>query len=113
AARVGAWLGPERALAGAVAAAGLAQLVLGLISDAVAAGSMLALSGAAFTVWNVLNTTVRQSLVPDALLGRANSVYLVLGLGATGLGALCGGAVTDALGLRAPLLLGAPVLAVA
>jgi MFS family permease len=45
---------------------------------------------------------MRQSLTPDHLLGRVMSVFRVLvGLGGV-LGALLGGALADAAGLRAP-----------
>ena len=90
--------------------AAVAQLVIGLTSSMYVAGAMLALSGGAFTVWNVLNVSLRQRLVPDELLGRVNSAYLLAGFAAALVGALAGGVLAQFLGLRAPFLLGAPIL---
>jgi hypothetical protein len=45
--------------------------------------------------------TLRQELVPLALLGRVNSVYRLLGWGLIPLGALAGGLVAHEIGVRA------------
>lgn len=45
------------------------------------------------TVWNVITVAMRQSLIPDRLLGRVNSVYRFFGWGMIPIGALVGGAV--------------------
>jgi MFS family permease len=42
-------------------------------------------------MWNVIAVSIRQELVPNKLLGRVNSVYRLLALGATPLGALMSG----------------------
>lgn len=44
-------------------------------------------------LWNVQAVSIRQSLIPDKLMGRVNSVYRLLALGLTPLGALFGGFV--------------------
>jgi MFS family permease len=64
-------------------------------------------TGAAFAVWNVLSVTLRQRLVPAGLLGRVNSANRTFSMAAVPLGAVTGGAVADAFGLRAPLWLAA------
>ncbi|MGW6732453.1 MFS transporter [Streptomyces sp. NPDC055013] len=69
-------------------------------------------TGAAFAVWNVLSVTLRQRLVPAGLLGRVNSANRTLSMAAVPLGAVTGGAVADAFGLRAPLWLAAGALTV-
>lgn len=103
---------PTRAgLVGSLVLAAATQLALGLTAEVAVAAAMLALSGACFGVWGVIASSLRQELVPDRLLGRTSSVYLFLGLGATAVGALVGGAVADAAGIRAPFLLGVPLLA--
>lgn len=94
-----------------VLAAG-AQLVLGVTSDVVVAGAMLALSSMSFGLGNVVVRTMRQSLVPDELLGRVNSAYRTLAYGGAVLGSVLGGLLATQLGLRAPLLGGVPVLLV-
>ncbi len=44
-------------------------------------------------VWNVITVSLRQTIIPDELLGRVNSVYRFFGWGAMPLGALLGGAI--------------------
>lgn len=44
-------------------------------------------------LWNVITVSLRQSLIPDRLLGRVNSVYRFLGWGMMPIGAALGGAV--------------------
>ncbi|MGZ4797711.1 MAG: hypothetical protein ACXV8T_17610, partial [Acidimicrobiia bacterium] len=62
--------------------------------------------GFAGLVWNVITVSMRQALVPDHLLGRVNSAYRLIGWGTMPLGALAGGLLADAFGLRAPFLVG-------
>jgi MFS family permease len=47
---------------------------------------------------------LRQQVVPSALLGRVNSVYRMLGWGLMPVGALAGGFIAHAAGLRAPYI---------
>ena len=54
--------------------------------------------------WNILTVSLRQSLIPDELLGRVNSAYRLFGWGTMPLGAIAGGLIADAYGLRAPFL---------
>jgi MFS family permease len=92
-------------LSGAVAANGLAYVAFGL-SDAVApAVGAAAIWGASISVGMTVSIGMRQSLAPDHLLGRVMSVFgVVVGVGGV-TGALLGGALADAIGLRAPYLL--------
>ena len=57
--------------------------------------------------------SLRQAIVPDRLMGRVVGAIRLVGFGTIPLGALLGGLVARTLGLRAPYLLGAAVLAVA
>ena len=63
--------------------------------------------------WNVSTITLRQQLVPAEMLGRVTSAYRLVGLGAMPLGAVAGGLVGHAVGLRAVYLLAGAVLALA
>ena len=108
--RLSRTVGTGRIVIAALVLAAVAQLVLGLTSSPAVAVSMLALSGFAFAIWNVVNVSLRQELAPDRLLGRVHSAYRFLGVGATAVGALVGGLVADALTLRAPFLVGVPIL---
>ena len=87
------------ALTGAAAFAGI-----GFAPDAAVAAAMLAIQGFAVTMWNVVTVSLRQRVVPGDLLGRVNSVYRMLGWGLMPAGALAGGFVAHAAGLRAPYL---------
>ena len=44
-------------------------------------------------VWNIITVALRQTLIPDELLGRVNSVYRMLGWGAMPIGTLLGGGI--------------------
>jgi MFS family permease len=96
---------PSLILGGAVDAAVFAGL--GLAPDPAVAALMLAGQGFAVTMWNVVTVSLRQQVVPAHLLGRVNSVYRMLGWGLMPLGALAGGFVAHAAGLRAPYIVGA------
>jgi MFS family permease len=98
------WLGmlPSLIIAGAVDAA--VFVGLGLAPNAAVAALMLAGQGFAVTIWNVVTVSLRQQVVPAPLLGRVNSVYRMLGWGLMPLGALAGGFVAHAAGLRAPYI---------
>jgi MFS family permease len=75
---------------------------IGLAPDPAVAAVMLAGQGFSVTMWNVVTISLRQRIVPAHLLGRVNSVYRMLGWGLMPLGALAGGFVAHAAGLRAP-----------
>jgi MFS family permease len=93
---------PSLIIAGAVDAAFFAGL--GLAPDPAVAALMLAGQGFTVTMWNVVTVSLRQQVVPAHLLGRVNSVYRMLGWGLMPLGALAGGFVAHAAGLRAPYI---------
>lgn len=75
-----------------------------------AMGLVSALTG---TLWNVITVSLRQSLIPDRILGRVNSVYRFIGWGMMPIGSALGGvvvAVAEPLvgrewALRAPFLI--------
>jgi MFS family permease len=58
--------------------------------------------GFGFTLGNVVAITVRQTIVPDGMLGRVTSVYRLIAIGAAPIGALAGGFLARAFGLGAP-----------
>jgi MFS family permease len=77
---------------------------IGLAPGPVVAAVMLAGQGFGTAMWNVVTVSLRQRIVPSALLGRVNSVYRMLGWGLMPVGALAGGFVAHAVGLRAPYI---------
>ncbi|MGH3150063.1 MAG: MFS transporter [Streptosporangiaceae bacterium] len=75
---------------------------IGLAPGPLVVAALLAVQGFSVTMWNVVTVSLRQQIVPGHLLGRVNSVYRMLGWGLMPLGALAGGFVAHAAGLRAP-----------
>ncbi|MBF8185284.1 MFS transporter [Nonomuraea sp. K274] len=75
---------------------------IGLSPNAIVLCALLAVNGFLTTLWSVVTVSLRQEIVPAELLGRVNSVYRMLGWGLIPLGALAGGLVAHAFGLRAP-----------
>jgi MFS family permease len=68
-------------------------MIIGLLSN-VPAVAVLNLVAAFFAVlWNVITVTLRQSIVPDHLLGRVNSVYRFFAWGMMPIGAIVGGLI--------------------
>lgn len=57
--------------------------------------------GALSMLWNIITVSFRQSITPDHLLGRLNSVYRLLAWGTMPIGAGIGGVVAETYGLRA------------
>ncbi|BDZ46540.1 MFS transporter [Naasia aerilata] len=84
------------------AVGGLAYMLMALTTSAWIAGAGLVVAGFIFTVENVLVISLRQTLVPTALLGRVTSVYRLIAVGVMPLGALAGGFIARSLGLAAP-----------
>ncbi len=91
---------PSLIIGGAINAA--VFVGIGLAPDPAVAAVLLAAQGFSVTMWNVVTVSLRQQIVPSDLLGRVNSVYRMLGWGLMPLGALAGGFVAHAAGLRAP-----------
>jgi MFS family permease len=85
---------------------------MGLAPDAMVLGALMACGGFTTTLWNVVTVSMRQREVPAELFGRVNSVYRMLGWGTRPLGALAGGFVAEAAGLRAPFIVGGILRAV-
>ena len=75
---------------------------LALARDPFAAGGILALFGFHAVVWRVLTVSLRQTLIPARLLGRANGAYRLLAAGGAALGALAGGLLARGFGITAP-----------
>ena len=84
---------------------------VGLAPNAAVVAVLMACQGFVITMWNVVTVSLRQTIIPGDLLGRVNSVYRMLGWGLMPLGALTGGFVAHAGGLRAPYLVAAAITA--
>jgi MFS family permease len=86
--------------------------VLSTTSNPVVVGACFAVYTFTAIMWNVVTVTLRQTLIPDGLLGRVNSVYRFLGWGAMPIGTVLGGVLvstvenvgTREMGLRSPFV---------
>jgi MFS family permease len=94
---------------GPVSVAGQCLFVLAVVALAVTSAFAAAL--ALWVVWayaritvNGTGITVRQLLTPDALQGRVNTVGRMIAWGGTPVGALAGGLIADAAGIRVAYL---------
>jgi predicted MFS family arabinose efflux permease len=76
-----------------------------LVASSLAAWAMVCAAffifGAGPIVWTIMTTTLRQSIVPPAMLGRVTAIFLTMNAGARPLGALLGAAVGALLTQRA------------
>ena len=80
------------------------HLVLAVTRSPWVAGATMAVFGVHAVVWGIVSTTARQLATPDALMGRANSVYALAAVGGAALGALLGGVLAQQFGLVAPFV---------
>jgi MFS family permease len=88
-------------------------LAIGLTSSPWVVAGAMALSGVTAVTWNVVTVSLRQTIIPDELLGRVNSVYRFMGWGAMPVGSILGGILGSLWGLRAPFLIAALIMAIA
>ena len=98
------------AIFGMITLPALSYVGIALTSSALLASLLLAFDSFASAVGNVVVAGLRQTAIPDHLLGRVTSVYRLFGLGALPLGGVFGGVVADLFGLTAPFWIGAACL---
>ena len=90
-------LGAGRCLSVSVVMFGLMTILVGLVSSWLLAAAFLSIGTFFIVVWNVITVSFRQSVIPEHLLGRVNSVYRFFGWGAIPIGALIGGGMVAVL----------------
>ena len=89
-----------------VSVAAMATMVATLLwPSGVLAGLALFLFGVGPILWTISSTTLRQTVTPQALLGRVSSIFLTVNMGARPLGAALGGLVGAQWGAGACLVL--------
>ena len=91
---------------------GIAYIVIALTTSPLVVGAMFTLVSFSNMVGNVILISLRQSIIPDHLLGRVASGYRLFVLGALPIGALFGGGVAQAFGLTAPYWMGGATLTI-
>ena len=91
----------------------LGQFVLATAPDGIWATAGLSLGLFGVSLFTVVGRTLRQALTPDRLLGRVVASFRLVGIGALPIGALLGGWVARATGLRTPYFIGSLLIALA
>ena len=86
-------LGSGRSLAIALAGSAVIEMTIGLMSNVPAVAVLNLVAALLGVLWNVITVSLRQSIVPDHLLGRVNSVYRFFAWGMMPLGAIAGGVI--------------------
>ena len=90
----------------AVSVAAMATMVATLAWPSGAlAGASFFLFGAGPILWTISSTTLRQTVTPQAVLGRVSALFLTVNMGARPLGAALGGLVGETWGAAACLVL--------
>ncbi|HEY3732898.1 MAG TPA: MFS transporter [Streptosporangiaceae bacterium] len=110
AARVKRALGLGRTLAVSILGVSASPLLLLIPRDGSAAAMAFLIAGwlghgCGIAIWNVNTITLRQVLTPMRLLARMNATYRMLLFGALPAGAMAGGLLGSAVGLRSALVL--------
>jgi MFS family permease len=91
----------------------LGQLLLAAAPDGIWASAGLSLGLFGVSLFTVVGRTLRQALTPDRLLGRVVASFRLVGIGALPIGALLGGWVARATGLRTPYFVSSILIALA
>ena len=97
-------LGPGTTILATLALAGVAGLLAGTTNSVIVFAAAMALAIACGTTANIVVLSLRQTLVPDELLGRVNSLYRVSIATAAPAGAAVAGVLAGVVSYRAPLL---------
>jgi MFS family permease len=89
---------------GSIGLCGLCDLLLAISPSAVTVALAWGGTGFGFALWHVISLSTRQRVVPENLLARVNSAARTLSITALPTGALAGGILANAVGLRAPAI---------
>jgi MFS family permease len=116
AARVSQKLGSGTSLYITLLGGAVITLLIGLSSNWVVVGILFAGFTLTAVLWNVITVSLRQTIIPDQLLGRVNSVYRFFAWGMIPIGLGIGGlmvAVAESLGMSRTMALRLPYFVVA
>lgn len=86
-------IGTGPSLGATLVTGALTSMVIALTSFWPVVWLMMAVSSFFGVLWNVITVSLRQTIIPDHLLGRVNSVYRFFGWGMLPIGAVLGGAI--------------------
>ena len=108
--RVERLMGRAKLLTTAVIINAITVAIPGLTPNPWIVGASFAVAGVGIVMWNVVTVSLRQRIVPDALLGRLNASYRLLAWGSQPIGALVGGLLAQWLGLPAVFIIAGVVV---
>jgi MFS family permease len=91
--RVALALGRARTMQWMLAASAPAYAAMALAPDGIVLAVSFMLFELSGLIWNIVSVSTRQRLIPDALLGRVNSVYRLLAWGMMPVGLLASGVI--------------------
>jgi MFS family permease len=119
AAQISKAIGPGTSLFLTLLGSGITLVLTGVTSSWIVVWVMFFIGAFLAVLWNVITVSLRQTIIPDELLGRVNSVYRFFAWGMMPLGMLAGGtivALVEAvwsrdLALRMPFYVGGAVYA--
>jgi MFS family permease len=94
-------LGKPNLLVVCIVVLALEHTVLALTANPFVVGGVLAIGGLFLGAFNPVFVSLRMRIVPGQLLGRVVASFRLLGMGTLPVGALLGGLVAEAFGLRA------------
>jgi predicted MFS family arabinose efflux permease len=94
-------LGEARTIRWATPALMLFSLGPAISTDPLVVGALLIVSSFFLMTFNIPSVSYRQRVTPDAVLGRVNSTFRLVGWGTMPIGALLGGFLGEAFGVRA------------
>lgn len=86
-------VGPGPVLWLTIVGGGTTMIINGLTSSWLVVWAMFGLMMFVAVLWNVITVSLRQTIIPDELLGRVNSVYRFFGWGMMPIGSLLAGIV--------------------
>ncbi|MFW2340173.1 MAG: MFS transporter [Acidimicrobiia bacterium] len=110
-------IGPGASLFVTLLGSGVTLVLTGVTSSWLVVWVMFFVGSFLAVLWNVITVSLRQTIIPDRLLGRVNSVYRFFAWGMMPLGMLAGGAIVTLvevvwsrdLALRMPFYIGGAV----
>jgi MFS family permease len=108
--RVPKWIGVGPTIVASAFVATLAALVLPVATKSTAVPLLITfglVGSFANVIYNVTQVSLRQAITPERLQGRMNATMRFMVWGTIPIGSLVGGALGDAIGLRATLWVGA------
>jgi predicted MFS family arabinose efflux permease len=94
----------------AVVGSGASTWLMALTSSPIVVGALAAVSLGSVMVWNVLTLALRQRVIPDEMLGRVGASYRFLVYLGMPFGALAGGLLANAFGVRAAIFVSGSIL---